>query len=61
MGSSPAYGSLLCPVPCTSARLYSIFMTMASIFRRVGKGAKELRQLEERIQELNWTTELLEG
>ena len=36
-------------------------MTMASIFRRVGKGAKELRQLEERIQELNWTTELMEG
>ena len=38
VGSSPAYGSLLCPVPCTFARLYSIFMTMASIFCRVGQG-----------------------
>ena len=29
--------------------------------KQVDQGAKELRQLEERIQELNWTTELLEG
>ena len=34
---------------------------MASPKAMTDEGAKELRQLEERIQELNWTTELLEG
>lgn len=36
-------------------------MPVKDFQKQVDQGAKELRQLEERIQELNWTTELLEG